>query len=412
MLFKRNGIRVIAIFLAFSLFAFSPVTMSSWKAEAKTLSELQKESAQLEKEAQQLQKKINAQEKNIKDQKSYKSTLDIKISTVKKQIELLDKQMTVINAEISRLNTGIADKEQEISKRQANIDERYEMLCQRLRAISKSGNLSVLQMLLDSDSYTDYLIKSKIMESIAESDQTLMNSLEKEIQAIKEEKDKLDKDKASVLKQQSEVEALTKDSNAKKAELDVLYGKVNKVISNLNSNLKDYKNDLEATEEQMKKLDKEITALINANSSNGKYGGSMFWPVPAVRAISSYYGWRWGKLHRGIDIANGRVPVYGQNIVAAASGKVIYANKTSTWGGGYGYYLIIDHGKDSKGNTISTLYAHCSKILISNGQTVVGGQPVIAKAGDTGNVTGPHLHFEVRVNGTAVDPIKNGYVKL
>ena len=138
----------------------------------------------------------------------------------------------------------------------------------------------------------------------------------------------------------------------------------------------------------------------------------MFWPVPAVRNISSFYGMRWGRLHKVIDIANGSVPVYGQNIVAAASGTVIYENHTNSWGGGYGYYLIVDHGLDKNGKKISTLYAHCSKIFARVGQKVTGGQTVLALAGATGDVTGPHLHFEVRENGTAVNPIAKGYIKF
>ena len=138
----------------------------------------------------------------------------------------------------------------------------------------------------------------------------------------------------------------------------------------------------------------------------------MAWPVPTVRAMSSGYGYRWGKLHKGIDIANGPIPVYGENIVAADDGVVIYANASNWWGGGYGYHVIIDHGLDANGNRISTLYAHCSYVGVSVGQTVTKGQTVIGRAGDSGNVTGPHLHFEVRVNGVAVDPIKNGYVQL
>ena len=104
--------------------------------------------------------------------------------------------------------------------------------------------------------------------------------------------------------------------------------------------------------------------------------------------------------------------VYGQKVVAAADGVVIYSNSTNSWGGGYGYYIMIDHGTDSKGRRIVTLYAHNSRVYAKVGDKVVGGQTVISLAGDTGNVTGPHLHFEVRVDGTAVDPIANGYVKV
>ena len=137
----------------------------------------------------------------------------------------------------------------------------------------------------------------------------------------------------------------------------------------------------------------------------------MYWPVPTVRAISSYWGERWNKIHRGIDIANGPVKVYGQNIVAAADGTVILSNYTSTWGygwsSGYGYSCVIEHGKNSAGQTVTTLYAHCSEMYARVGQKVVGGKTVIGKAGNTGNVTGPHLHFEVRLNGKSVNPYPN-----
>ena len=150
--------------------------------------------------------------------------------------------------------------------------------------------------------------------------------------------------------------------------------------------------------------------MADDTSYNGKYkGGTMEWPVPAVHNISSGFGYRWGTLHKGIDIANGSVPIYGKNIVAAADGKVIYTN-TSGWGGGYGLFVMVDHGNDSKGRHIVTLYAHMSAVLVKTGDIVAAGATVLGRAGATGNVTGPHLHFEVRVNGTPVDPFSNGYL--
>ena len=171
----------------------------------------------------------------------------------------------------------------------------------------------------------------------------------------------------------------------------------------------------EVSVDYIAELEKELEELSKKGDEDydGKYtNGTMFWPVPTVRNISSGFGSRWGTVHRGIDIANGSVPIYGEKIYAAESGTVIYSNYTSTWGGGYGYYCIVDHGLDSKGRRISTLYAHTSKMYARVGDKVTRGKTVLALAGDTGNVTGPHLHFEVRVNGVAVDPIKNGYVSL
>ncbi|MCI9414064.1 MAG: peptidoglycan DD-metalloendopeptidase family protein [Clostridiales bacterium] len=133
----------------------------------------------------------------------------------------------------------------------------------------------------------------------------------------------------------------------------------------------------------------------NANIGDGVSTGKFVWPLPSCRRISSDYGNR-GSFHAGIDISgNG---VYGKDIIAADGGTVVEVNSTNWWGQGYGYYVMIDHG----GGYV-TRYAHCSSVLVTKGQKVTQGQ-LIAKAGDSGNSQGAHLHFEIRVNGKAVDP--------
>lgn len=146
----------------------------------------------------------------------------------------------------------------------------------------------------------------------------------------------------------------------------------------------------------------EIITVGTKKQNNGSYTGPLdvtgtgqfTWPVPSCKTVSSYYGYRWGRLHSGIDISGGGV--YGKTIVAADKGTV---TKIRYDANGYGHYLIISHN-----NGYSTLYAHCSKILVSVGETVSKGQ-AIAKVGSTGRSTGPHLHFEIRVNGTAKNPM-------
>lgn len=140
----------------------------------------------------------------------------------------------------------------------------------------------------------------------------------------------------------------------------------------------------------------------SSGSSSGSSGGSSHsvssgrftWPVPGYRTVSSYYGSRWGRMHKGIDIS--RAGIKGASIVASASGTVIKAKSSST---GYGKHIIIDHG-----NGFTTLYGHCSQLLVSVGDRVSKGQ-VIAKVGNTGNSTGAHLHFEIRVNGSQRNPL-------
>ena len=149
-------------------------------------------------------------------------------------------------------------------------------------------------------------------------------------------------------------------------------------------------------------VDKEVTVgtkerpknKFSSYSGTGKSTGALMWPVPAVRGISSGYGYRGGYMHSGIDISSGGA--YGQTIVAADGGVV---TSVSYSGYGYGYHLEVSHG-----NGISTLYAHCSNIYVKPGQTLSKGQPVAA-VGSTGSSTGPHLHFEVRVGGCRVNPL-------
>ena len=414
MCFKKQGmVRLTAALSAAILFLSSPAGFSAMPVNAAdSLSSLQQKSKDLKAEADRLQQRINEQEKNLTDQKAYKAALDQKIENAIAQVDLYESQISELNGSIASLNERIAAKETAITEKEADIAERFEALRQRLRAITKSGNMSTLQMLLDTGDYTDYLIKSKMMETVAKNDQQLMEELEAEIQAIDAEKEALAEDKESVESQLTQVESLKKEADAQKTELNLLYAKVNKAVQAIQSQLGEYQTSLKNTQAQWDALEKQITAIINASKSSGKYGGgTMAWPVPAVHNISSGFGFRWGTMHRGVDIANGSVPIYGQNVVAAADGVVIYANY-SGWGGGYGLHVIVDHGVDANGNKIATLYAHCSKINVSVGQQVKRGETVLGQAGASGDVTGPHLHFEVRVNGTAVDPIKNGYLKV
>lgn len=148
----------------------------------------------------------------------------------------------------------------------------------------------------------------------------------------------------------------------------------------------------------------EVTAIgsyrVNSNARPGVATGDFMWPLPSCHTVYSEYGYRWGKLHAGIDISGGGV--HGKEILATDGGRVLQVN-TEGWGGGYGLYVIIDHG-----NGYTSVYAHCSEILVQEGDRVTQGE-VIARVGNTGNSYGSHLHFEIRINGTSVDPVP--YVK-
>ena len=386
---KRSFHRILAVLMAVILL----VTGSAvWTASAATKAELDQKLETLKKQETQLKNQLADAKNDLTASQHRKNLIDSQIANAKQQIDLLDSQVASVETQIAKAESEIADKK-------ASIADTREKLGARMRAIAKRGNVSTLQMLLDTENYTDYLLKTKAMKLIAERDQATIDAYEAEMVKISAEQDALEEKKA-------ELESTRAASTAKKKELDTLYAAAQSEVRKLQSTVSGYDSQLAAKKKEMEATEREITKLIQSTASTGKYNAKMmYWPVPTVRAVSSVFGSRWGTMHRGIDIANGPVPITGQNIVAAADGVVIYANSTSNWGGGFGYYCIVDHGLDSKGRSVTTLYAHCSVMYARVGQKVVGGKTVLAKAGSTGNVTGPHLHFEVRLNGLSVNPL-------
>lgn len=151
----------------------------------------------------------------------------------------------------------------------------------------------------------------------------------------------------------------------------------------------------EATNEVIVKGSKDGVADTSASDSlSGSSSGQFIWPLPYTHTLTSYFEWRWGTMHWGIDISDGGV--YGQPIIAADGGTVTFAGNT---GGGYGNFVIIDHG-----NGYQTIYGHASELAVTTGQSVSQGDTV-AYVGSTGNSTGPHLHFEIVENGEKVNPL-------
>lgn len=406
-------VSAVLLALAFSLQtipASAAMTEEQLNAQQK---ELEKKADELKKQSDELKKQLANTNDNLEDSQARLKNMKSQVDNARQQLENINQRLSSLNSQISGKNSEIAAKESAISQKEANIQDASDKLNERLRALSKRGNLSSVQMMLSTEEYAEYLIKSKMLERIAENDQKALNDMEAELTKIKADKSALETDKQALADRKKQEQTLQNEASAKKKEMEKLYKAIQAEEKKILAQANNYKAQIEKNKKLLDDIDKEIQKIIASKSNNNsQYSGTMFWPVPTVRNISSGFGSRWGTVHRGIDIANGSVPIYGEKIYAAESGTVIYSNYTSTWGGGYGYYCIVDHGLDSKGWRISTLYAHTSKMYARVGDKVTRGKTVLALAGDTGNVTGPHLHFEVRVNGVAVDPIKNGYVSL
>ncbi len=355
---------------------------------ASKVDELKNKYAELEKRQNTLKKEIDSAKKDVN---KYNKLLD----AIKEQMENTMEQISILESSIKELDRSIAKKEKEIAQKEKEISESYGLLKQRLRALYMIGDVSTLEILLSAVDYSDFLEKAEFIRQITKHDKALIENLEEELTEIREKK-------AEIEEERKELSSNKVKLNVKKAQYIEQSKENEAALKKIQNNKKALEEQEKRLEREMEELEKEIERILREEmSKNTQYVGGLFtWPVPGYYHISSPYGMRWGKLHGGVDIATGsnKENIHGKNIVAANSGTVISViDKGSS---SYGKYLIIDHG-----GGVATLYAHCSAIVVTKGQKVTKGQ-VIAKVGSTGNSTGPHLHFEVRIDGNRVDPMQ------
>ncbi len=341
---------------------------------------------ELESKQAELKTKINALQDDIDDQEALKAALQEQIDTVQSQIDLY-------NAQIEKLQDKIDEMEATKAKKAAEIEDKKEMFLARVRAMYIAGNDSALSVLLGADDFADYLYQDELLASITEYDNRVMDQLRVDIEEINQ----LEED---VKAQQDEIRSIKSVVDEKRAELGNTMKSYNAVIAKLEDQQEELELDVEAYQKQIDALEAKIQAATqDAADDNVSYDGSQFlWPTPGYYYITSGYGYRWGRLHKGVDIAGSNI--YGKPILAAADGVVSLVDYND---GGYGYYVMINHG-NSGGNNYVTLYAHMSSQAAYVGQRVSKGD-VIGYVGSTGRSTGPHLHFEIRVNGTAQNPM-------
>ena len=403
---KRTLLRSVAFVSALVLLTAMPAGFSQMRVRAADTDALEDQLNDLRNQSDQLQQEIDALSGDLDAAQQRLSLQKQQADNARQLYQTLTQQMDQLNAQIAEKEEAIAAKEQEIADREADIADRKELLKKRLQAISKSGNLTAFQMLFNTESYADYLIKAKMMERSSEQDKALMDELEVEIEGIQQERAELEADRQSLDSDRAALEPLRQEAEENARKLEQVCKEIERDEMTIADKVADAKRKQEALDAEAAK----VQELLDQSNYTGTYT-KMYWPVPAVKNISSGFGYRWGSLHKGIDISEGAVPVYGQSIYAAADGVVLYT-VTSGWGGGFGLHVVIDHGYDENGVRISTRYAHCSQVLVSPGQVVKGGETIIGKVGDTGDVTGPHLHFEVMEGGVLdqVDPVANGYI--
>lgn len=383
--------RVIAALVCVCLALITPVSVA-----ALSVSQMQSEINRLEAQSKELQKEINALKSQQADQQKIKDALDKQITNLQAQINVCIDRMNAVEAEI-------AESERIIEEKNKEIEESKVQFKKRIRAIYMSNTSSNIQILLGAENFSDFLALSELTRDVSARDKRLIDDIIGTISQIRAE---IEKNEARIAEQ----EAIRKDLDAKQTELEKQAAEVQGVINKINSNKNTLSSNKAAIEKQM---DDYMLKIAQQNSgSSGSYDGSAFkWPVPGFYWIISGFGPRWSRHHSGIDITGSGI--YGAKIVASADGTVQdisnYCNHYSVYGdscgGGWGRYVMIDHGRGSNGNTYKTLYAHMSRVAVGVGQKVKKGQ-VIGYVGSTGSSTGPHLHYEVYLNGSRVDPEK------
>lgn len=395
----RNKIELTSAFLAIILI-FSYMVGNLNVATANNTDEInkiQQQYKELEKQQKELKESLNKTAQEKKQTESYQNQLQ-------QQISVLEQQIGILNNQIDELNKQIVAKQNLIEIKKFEIEENYEKFKIRLRAMYMNNDTSVLNTLLGSNSFSDFLSRTETLKRISEHDKELIDLLNKE-------KKELEETIALVEASKKEVEVSKSQLGEKQKEINLAYSQTTAVLNQLSELEKQFNGDKAKIEAQMKKSEADIASLLAQNNgSDVVYTGEGFaWPVPGYSTISSGFDWRPspgggipGGFHKGIDIP---APA-GTNVIASSGGKVISTNAQHSGAsdpGGYGKYLVIDHG----GGYIS-LYGHNSSIVVQPGQRVKQGD-VIAKIGSTGGSTGNHVHFEIRLNNVAQNPLN--YVK-
>ncbi|MDD6728724.1 MAG: peptidoglycan DD-metalloendopeptidase family protein [Eubacteriales bacterium] len=382
-------------------------------AQAKTTSELKSEKEKIQSQINSAQSKIDELASQKKDTEEYLSALQSKINLLQDKIDALEDDKAALQSEINAVSEKITKTENEIlqaqaeiDKKQAEFDETYNIYCQRLRAMYVSGSASTLEVLLTCPDMSAMLTRAQMIKSVSEQDSAILDELMtkmEEIEAQKQEleikRNELNDDKQSLEEDKQELQNSINEIDSSKSELDSEVAECNALMQKLSSQTSEYMELIETNQAQLQEVENQIRAAAIAASggdgsisgSTGNGSGALGYPTDSRRVSAGYPNYSSGAYHGGIDFP---VPS-GSNIYAAASGKVILVQHLTY---SYGNYVMIDHG-----NGLSTLYAHNSSINVSVGQTVSRGQ-VIAKSGSSGNSTGPHCHFEVRVNGNRVNP--------
>ena len=332
-------------------------------------------------------------------------TLERRLAPLRARSERLEAEHTALRDRLRALTDRLRIENARLAEARAELSRRQELLGRRLRELYARGQPDPILVLVTTGSLADAVATTDLLEGIAARDGDLAAGVRRYRDETRRAKDAIAEARAGVADSEALAAVAAERAREAKASLEVEAAGVDRLLDGrrtLLSSVRGDREDIEAEARDLEKRSADLGAKIRAaqgpSAAGAAAGGGapssqgFIWPTSGT--ITSGFGPRWGRMHEGIDIAGGS----GTPIHAAASGTVIVAG----WSGGYGNLVVIDHG-----GGISTAYGHNSSLAVSVGQQVTQGQ-TIAGMGTTGHSTGVHCHFEVRVNGGAVDPM--GYL--
>lgn len=420
--------RILSLLLAFTLLLTATLSYQmSASAEDSKIDEYKDKINQYEEKIDAAQDKIDSLKGDINEVQAYIEELDKQVAMYQEQIDAYQAQIDSYQSkiddyeaqnqelqnQIDDLNDKIDEYNAQIEDMNAQIEQKYDELKDIIRTNFINGESSALEVLLCSDDFSEYLTRSQFVSSLADYEEDLINSINKDIEEIDDTIAQIDVEKQNIVEIQSEIDTkiaeietmqtAVEENQAKvEANQSVIQQKVNEssnYLESLNDESAEYKAMIAKYENAIEEFDRQIEKLLQQSASSGTgtlvNSSGLICPLQysGTYVSSGYYRNSDGSYHGALDlcVSGGS---YGLNISAAESGTVV----TAAYHWSYGNYVVVDHG-----NGLSTLYAHCSSLSVGAGQSVSKGQ-TIAKVGSTGNSSGPHLHFEVRINGTRTNP--------
>ena len=383
--FKYFIALVIAVLLFTSIF-FPVFLISNRPIHAETLEE---ELARVKKQKENTLKEIENTKKAESEYSSQVRNVESNLIVALSELEELNAKLSSMKTEVDRLTIELVIMEKELSGIEKTLQEKTELLNSRVAAIYKNRSQDVLQLFFDSETFIDFFSKMKLMNFVVQQDFQILQDVQDTRNMTLGIKENILNLKDEERNQKKDLEGIVEGAEKKKRDIEDLYNEKNNLLRQTRAT----KEALIKMEQELSSKEKEITKKLEA-LRYGTAPGKLAFPTRGV--ITSGFGNRISpfsgvtRFHGGIDIG---APT-GTPVIAASDGEVIQAE----YMGGYGYSILLYHG-----GGFATFYAHLSGFATSAGQKVKQGQ-IIGYVGSTGYSTGPHLHFEVRVNGTQKKP--------